>query len=154
MSTAAHVAARPAVALPSTARLSLNRTGLELKSFFRRREAVVFTFSLPVVLLIIFGSIFHGTVGVTGVSYRLYFTAGIIASGIMSTTFVNLGISIVLEREDGTLKRLAGTPCPRAPISRARRCPRWSSRRSRSPSCSASASRSTGSSCLTAARAG
>ena len=108
MSTAAHVAARPAVALPSLTRLSLSRTGLELKSFFRRREAVVFTFSLPVVLLIIFGSIFHGTVGVTGVSYRLYFTAGIIASGIMSTTFVNLGISIVLEREDGTLKRLAG----------------------------------------------
>jgi ABC-2 type transport system permease protein len=111
MSTA--VAARPAVALPSVTRLSLNRTVLELKSFFRRREAVVFTFSLPVVLLIIFGSIFHGTVGATGVSYRLYFTAGIIASGIMSTTFVNLGISIVLEREDGTLKRLAGTPMPK-----------------------------------------
>jgi ABC-2 type transport system permease protein len=114
MSTAAYAAGRTAVALPSVARLSLSRTGLELKSFFRRREAVVFTFSLPVVLLIIFGSIFHGTVGHTGVSYRLYFTAGIIASGIMSTTFVNLGITIVLEREDGTLKRLAGTPMPRA----------------------------------------
>ena len=114
MSSATHAAARTAVALPSVARLSLSRTGLELKSFFRRREAVVFTFSLPVVLLIIFGSIFHGTVGHTGVSYRLYFTAGIIASGIMSTTFVNLGISIVLEREDGTLKRLAGTPMPKA----------------------------------------
>ena len=68
MSTA--VATRPAVALPSAARLSLNRTVLELRSFFRRREAVVFTFSLPVVLLIIFGSIFHGTVGATGVGYR------------------------------------------------------------------------------------
>ena len=113
MTTAAHAAPRTGVALPSAARLSLSRTALELKSFFRRREAVVFTFSLPVVLLIIFGSIFHGTVGHTGVSYRLYFTAGIIASGIMSTTFVNLGISIVLEREDGTLKRLAGTPMPK-----------------------------------------
>src|SRR5205823_2586411 len=60
------------------------------------------------------GSIFHGTVAGTGVSCRLYFAAGIIASGIMSTTFVNLGISIVLEREDGTLKRLAGTPIPKA----------------------------------------
>ena len=114
MTAAAHVATRPAAALPSLTRLSLSRTSVELKSFFRRRESVVFTFSLPVVLLIIFGSIFHGTVGHTGVSYRLYFTAGIIASGIMSTTFVNLGISIVLEREDGTLKRLAGTPMPRA----------------------------------------
>jgi len=114
VTAAAHVATRPAAALPSFTRLSLSRTSVELKSFFRRRESVVFTFSLPVVLLIIFGSIFHGTVGHTGVSYRLYFTAGIIASGIMSTTFVNLGISIVLEREDGTLKRLAGTPMPRA----------------------------------------
>ncbi len=114
MTIAAQAATRPAAALPSLTRLSLSRTSLELKSFFRRRESVVFTFSLPVVLLIIFGSIFHGTVGHTGVSYRLYFTAGIIASGIMSTTFVNLGISIVLEREDGTLKRLAGTPMPRA----------------------------------------
>ena len=154
MSTAAHAAVRPAVALPSTARLSLSRTALELRSFFRRREAVVFTFSLPVVLLIIFGSIFHGTVGHTGVSFRLYFTGGIIASGIMSTTFVDLGCGIVLEREDGTLKRLAGTPMPKGPISRARRCPAWSSRRSRSPSCSASASRCTGSSCPAAACAG
>jgi ABC-2 type transport system permease protein len=113
MSAVIHPAARPVAALPSVTRLSLSRTALELKSFFRRREAVVFTFSLPVVLLIIFGSIFHGTVGTTGVSFRLYFTAGIIASGIMSTTFVNLGISIVLEREDGTLKRLAGTPMPK-----------------------------------------
>ena len=47
-------------------------------------------------------------------SFRQYFTAGIIASGIMSATFVNLGISIALERDDGTLKRLAGTPIPKA----------------------------------------
>jgi len=57
MSTAATRPSGPPVALPSPVRLSLNRTALELKSFFRRREAVVFTFSLPVVLLIIFGSI-------------------------------------------------------------------------------------------------
>jgi ABC-2 type transport system permease protein len=101
---------RPASAL----RLGFGRAGLELKSFFRRREAVVFTFALPVILLVIFGSIFHGTVPHTHVSFRQYFAAGIIASGIMSTTFVNLGVTIALERDDGTLKRLAGTPLPKA----------------------------------------
>lgn len=114
MSTSTYAAPKRAAALPSTASLSFSRAALELRSFFRQREAVVFTFSLPVVLLIIFGSIFKGTVGATGVSFRQYFTAGIIASGIMSATFVNLGVSIAMERDDGTLKRLAGTPMPRA----------------------------------------
>ncbi|HEV2377743.1 MAG TPA: ABC transporter permease [Streptosporangiaceae bacterium] len=100
--------------LASPVSLGLLRAWLELKLFFRRREAVIFTFALPVVLLVVFGSIFHGTIGNTGVSYRQYFTAGIIASGIMSVTFVNLGIAIALERDAGTLKRLAGTPLPKA----------------------------------------
>lgn len=104
----------PAAALPSVARVSFSRAALELRSFFRRRETVVFTFSLPVVLLLIFGSIFNFDLAHTHVPFRQYFTAGIIASGIMSATFVNLGIGIALERDDGTLKRLAGTPMPRA----------------------------------------
>jgi ABC-2 type transport system permease protein len=100
--------------LPSTARVGLSRGILELKSFFRQRESVVFTFSLPVILLVLFGEIFHGTVGHTGVSFRQYFTAGIIASGIMSATFVNLGVGIVMERDEGVLKRLVGTPMPKS----------------------------------------
>ena len=113
MTTASHAHARPATALPPIGRLAIGRAALELKTFFRRREAVVFTFALPVILLVIFGSIFHGTVPHTHVSFRQYFTAGIIASGIMSVTFVNLGVSIAMERDDGTLKRLAGIPMPK-----------------------------------------
>ena len=113
MSATTHAAPRAAAALPSATRLSLRRAGLEIKTFFRTRDAVVFTFSLPVLLLVIFGSVFHGNVPHTDVSFRQYFTAGIIASGIMSATFVNLGVSIAMERDDGTLKRLAGTPMPK-----------------------------------------
>lgn len=100
--------------LPSAVRLGLARSVLETKAFFRRWERVGFTFALPVVLLIIFGTIFSGKIAHTGVNYREYFTTGIIAVGIATTTFVNLGISIVMERDDGTLKRLAGTPMPKA----------------------------------------
>jgi ABC-2 type transport system permease protein len=103
----------PGPALPSALWLSFHRARLELKVFFRHRDSVVFTFSLPVILLVIFGAIFHGTIPHTHVSFREYFIAGMIASGIMSGTFVNLGVSIALERDDGTLKRLAGTPMPK-----------------------------------------
>ena len=80
--------------LPSTVRLGLASGVLELKAFFRRWERVGFTFALPVVLLIIFGAIFSGKISGTSVNYREYFTTGIIAVGIATTTFVNLGISI------------------------------------------------------------
>lgn len=97
-------------ALPSLLRISVLRGMLEIRLFFRQRESVVFTFALPVILLLLFGQIFHGEVGHTGVDFRQYFVAGIIASGLMSTTFVNLGVGIAADRGDGTLRRLAGTP--------------------------------------------
>jgi ABC-2 type transport system permease protein len=100
--------------LPSTVALSLARGGLEIRSFFRQRDQVVFTFALPVVLLLIFGQIFHGNIGHTDISFRQYFAAGIIATGIMSVTFVNLGVAIAIERDSGALKRLAGTSMPPA----------------------------------------
>jgi ABC-2 type transport system permease protein len=100
--------------LPSLAKVSLVRGAVEMKLFFRQRESVVFTFALPIILLVLFGQIFHGQVGHTGVSFRQYFVAGIIASGVMSMTFVALGVSVAADRDDGTLARLAGTPLPAA----------------------------------------
>jgi ABC-2 type transport system permease protein len=106
--------AAAAAALPSQLRIGLLRGLLEIRLFFRQRESVVFTFSLPVILLLLFGQIFHGEIGRTGVDFRQYFIAGIIASGVMSTTFVNLGVGIATDRGDGTLRRLAGTPATAA----------------------------------------
>ena len=45
--------------------------------------------------------------------FRQYFTAGMIASGLMITSFQSLAIQIAIERDDGTLHRLAGTPMPK-----------------------------------------
>jgi ABC-2 type transport system permease protein len=99
--------------LPGTFRVGLARARIELRNFFRETDGMLFTFALPVLLLLIFGAIFNGNVGNTGVSYRQYFIAGIIASGMMSTTFNILGSQVAVEREEGTLKRLAGTPMPK-----------------------------------------
>ena len=93
---------------------SLARGQVEVLQFFRSRDAVVFTLALPVVLLGLLASIFSGKVQGTGVSFSQVYVTGLLAGGLASTSFLNLGITITGERENGTLKRLAGTPMPRA----------------------------------------
>ena len=110
MTTTAHHddTARPQGAVA----LGLARGVIELKTFFRQRDAVVFTFSLPAVLLLVLGSVFTDEFDGTGITVSQLFAAGMIAGGIASTSFVNLGIGIATDRDDGTLKRLRGTPMP------------------------------------------
>jgi ABC-2 type transport system permease protein len=79
--------------------------------FFRERDSMVFTFAFPVILLFIFGSVFSAEIA-PGVSFTQYFAAGMIASGIALSSFQSLAIGIAVERDDGTLKRLKGTPMP------------------------------------------
>ena len=93
--------------------IGLRRVRIELLSFVRDREAAFFTLILPVLLLVVFGSAFTGTVA-PGVKFSQYFLAGMIASGVVYTAFQNLAIAIPQERDDGTLKRLQGTPMPKA----------------------------------------
>ncbi|SDK37492.1 ABC-2 type transport system permease protein [Nonomuraea maritima] len=110
--TAAPAATAPPMRLPSTLRVGLSRARLETLLFFRERTAVVFTFAFPIILLVIFGSIFDGVFEGTGISFSQVYAAGLIGAGVMSASFQNLGVSIAVERDEGTLKRLAGTPMP------------------------------------------
>ncbi|MGH3194257.1 MAG: ABC transporter permease, partial [Streptosporangiaceae bacterium] len=105
---------RSAAALPGVWRLGLASGGLEVKAFFRDKMAVAFIFGLPSILLVLLGSIFGGQAAAHGVTVGQLFTAGMIAGGIMSTSFQYLAISIATERENGMLKRLSGTPMPPA----------------------------------------
>jgi ABC-2 type transport system permease protein len=100
--------------LPGAWRLGLSRGALEIRQFFRQREQVVFTFSFPVVFLFLFASIFHDKVGSTGVTASQLYVPAMMASGIMSTSFQSLGISIAVERDEKALRRLRGTPMPPA----------------------------------------
>jgi ABC-2 type transport system permease protein len=102
------------VALPSMLQLGLARGGAELKQFIRNREAVIFSFGFPALVLVLLGSIFNGTYKDVGVSSSQVFAAGMIAYGIVSTSFITMGVGISVDREDGTLKRLRGTPIPAA----------------------------------------
>ncbi|GAA3277932.1 ABC transporter permease [Dactylosporangium vinaceum] len=97
----------------NTLRLGLLRGGLEIKQFLRSRESVVFTLAFPLILLCVFGAVFGGEIA-PGVTFTQYFAAGMIAAGLLSTGFQSLAIQIPMEREKGILKRLRGTPMPRA----------------------------------------
>ena len=99
---------------PGILRIGLLRGGLEIKQFMRARESVVFTLLFPVMLLFIFGSVFKNTIA-PGVTFSQYFVAGMIASGLVNTGFQQLAITIPMERDLGTLKRVRGTPM--SPIS-------------------------------------
>lgn len=100
-------------AMPSVPRVGLARARLEILAFFREKDALIWTLLYPVVLLAIFGSVFNDEIA-PGVSFSQYFLAGMIATGLMLVSFQQLAMGIALERDDGTLKRLEGTPMPRA----------------------------------------
>jgi ABC-2 type transport system permease protein len=100
---------------PSARSLGWRRAGFELREFSRDKEAVFFTALFPLMILLLFGSIFGtGEVEDTGVTFPQVLAAGIIGSGILSVSFVNLSMGIAYEREQGVLKRLRATPMPPA----------------------------------------
>lgn len=99
---------------PPLGRLARQRYRLEMRAFSRVREEVIFTFALPIVLLALFATIFGGEIDGTGVDASQYFVAGMLASTGITVGFQSLAGQLALERDDGTLKRLAGTPMPKA----------------------------------------
>ncbi|MHC3471673.1 ABC transporter permease [Streptomyces sp. 7R007] len=100
--------------LPGAWALGRRRGLLEIRQFFRQRDQVVFSFAFPVVFLFLFASIFHDDVRGSGVTASQLYVPAMMASGIMSTSFQSLGISIAVERDEKVLRRLRGTPMPPA----------------------------------------
>ena len=100
-------------------RLSLHQFRFDLRAFFRNRQSRFFTLVLPVLFLVIFASVFHGsTVKVAGgtINTSVYYVPGIITLGIIAAAFANLVISVTAQRETGALKRRRATPVPAAAI--------------------------------------
>ena len=105
-----HRANRPTSSVPSAVRVGFSRVIPELKMFYRRPEQMVLTFSLPAAICLLLGSIFSAKLTDSGISTGAVIAASMLAYGILSTSFINLGISIAADRDTGALKRLRGTP--------------------------------------------
>ncbi len=110
MNTRVATAERSTLTLPT---LGLRQGQTELKQFLRSREQVVFTLAFPVLMVVIFGSIFTGELLSSGVKFSQYVVTGMIAASLLTTCFQVLAIQIPIERDRGVLKRFRGTPMPR-----------------------------------------
>jgi ABC-2 type transport system permease protein len=95
-------------------RLAADQVVLEQKRFWRNPASAVFTFMFPIFFLVIFGSFNVGTrLGSLGdIDFNQFFTPNIVAFGVMSACWVNLGINLPFRRDTGLLKRVRGTPMP------------------------------------------
>ena len=86
----------------------------EQRAFWRNRGRGAFTIAFPIMFLVIFASLFRNDhiSGRGGISYNDFFVPGILAYGVISTTFVNMAIGTSILRDQGVLKRMQGTPLP------------------------------------------
>ncbi|HEX6152584.1 MAG TPA: ABC transporter permease [Solirubrobacterales bacterium] len=92
----------------------LHQFRYDQKAFWRNPAAVFFTVAFPVVLLLIFATVFSGqTIEVDGgIEITAYYVPAIITLAVISATMQSLAMSLVIAREDGRLKRGRGTPMP------------------------------------------
>ncbi|MCT9820832.1 ABC transporter permease [Microbacterium sp. W1N] len=100
----------------SVVALGAHRAGYEIRGYFRSGDTIFFTFLFPVFMLALFSTIFGGSGDITGgpgvpaLSAAELYLPGMLAAGLLLSGFQNLAVDIAMERSDGTLKRLGGTP--------------------------------------------
>jgi ABC-2 type transport system permease protein len=86
---------------------------LEQRSFWRSAEYALFTFALPLALLLLIGSTTaNGDLPGTHVEGQMIFVPAMIAFGVIVAAYVNLGAKLATLRHDGVLKRIRTTPLP------------------------------------------
>lgn len=95
--------------------LAASQALYEQRAFWRNRARAFFAFLMPIMFLVIFASIFGKQTISTraGLPYNDFFVPGILAYGIIATTFFNMAVSTAILRDQGVLKRMQGTPLPR-----------------------------------------
>ncbi len=101
----------------NTLALGLDRTRVELKQYAREKEAVFFNFLFPILMLGLFSVIFSGQFDdpeskAIDLNAGRMFLPGMIAAGVLLTSFQTMALAVAVERDDGTLKRIRSTPLP------------------------------------------
>jgi ABC-2 type transport system permease protein len=94
--------------------MSIRQVRYEQRTFWRNPEAAAFAFALPLVFMFIFALFFSGeTVKQRGnLDYMQFMLPGVIAFGVISTTYTYLSVGTAQLRDWGVLKRVRGTPLP------------------------------------------
>ena len=89
-------------------KLFLHQLRAEQLIFWRSREAAVFVFFFPIMLLLLLGAVYNGTY--RGHPEIDYLVAGLIGYGVANTALGGLAILLVVRREMAILKRIRATP--------------------------------------------
>lgn len=86
----------------------------EQRAFWRNRRAALFSFLFPLILFLTFATINKDQhiADLHGIAFAQWFLPGIMAYGIVTGAFSNLAVSMATARDNGTLKRVRGTPLP------------------------------------------
>jgi ABC-2 type transport system permease protein len=95
-------------------RLFWHQLRAEQRIFWRNRESAVFIFIFPIMLFLLLGSLYDGTIDFDGREYPAseVLLAGMIGYGAANTAFAGIAIMLVVRREYAILKRLRSTPLP------------------------------------------
>ena len=96
----------------SSLRATLALTSMELRLTLRRGENLLVTIVIPAVVLLFFTSV--GLLPSMGGRLVDFLLPGSLALAVIATSLVSLGIATGYERSYGVLKRLGGSPLPRA----------------------------------------
>jgi len=107
----------PALPAGRTFRLGATRIAYEVRGYFRQGDTVFFTFLFPLVMLTIFATAFsEGDFGKdadgNAVTAAAFYLPAMLAAGVLLSGLQNMAVDIAMEKSDGTLKRLAGSPLP------------------------------------------
>ena len=102
----------PAAGPASPVKGTLALTAMELRLTLRRGENLLATIIVPAVVLLFFATV--GILPAIAGKPVDFLLPGSIALGVIATSMVSLGIATGYERSYGVLKRLGGSPLPRA----------------------------------------
>jgi ABC-2 type transport system permease protein len=94
--------------------LAARQVAYEQRAFWRNRTRAFFSFGMPIMLLVLFASLNSGgrIAELGNIRYVVFFLPGILAYGIIITQFVNMAAGLAIQRDNGLLKRMRGTPLP------------------------------------------
>lgn len=100
---------------PAAAGLLVRQVRYQMLTFWRSPVALFFTLALPLIMLLLFNSLFgDASVTIEGNEWpvRQFYTGGLAAFTAVSATYTNLANTVPIRREEGVLKRWRGTPLP------------------------------------------
>ncbi len=86
------------------------------KTFWRNPASAFFTFSFPLMFLVIFTSLLgHHSIQISStrsVDLSTYYVASMAAYAVITACYNNIAIGLAIQRDSGVLKRTRGTPIP------------------------------------------